>query len=157
MITCSGSSWSKCFRQQPVPTPPECSWLWLYASSEIFGSARTHLDQMQPGFFKNRIDRRLTRSPGISGAFNALPICDSQVGHLSNGLWGSHGDMKPLRRFILGLKSHLYPWRTYLRWLILYGAPFNYIWQFQSPHGHLMLRSDVSVGHNNGHITFGNS
>ena len=34
----------------------------------------------------NRIDRRLILSPGISGALNALPICDSRAGHLSNGL-----------------------------------------------------------------------
>ena len=114
MITCSGSSWSKCSCQQPVSTPTECSWLWLYASSEIFGSDRSHLDQLQPGFFQNRINRRLTQSPGISGAFNALPLCDNRAGHLSNGLWGSLGDMKPFRPFILGLRSHLYPWRAHL-------------------------------------------
>ena len=80
----------------------------------------------------------LTQSPRISGAFNALPICDSRVGHLFNGLWGSHGDMKPFRPFIMGLKSHLYPWRTHLWRLIFHGAPLNYIRMFQSPHGHLM-------------------
>ena len=84
------------------------------------------------------IDRRFTLSPAISGVFNALPICDSRTGHLSNGLWGSLGDMKPFRPFILGLKSHLYPWGTQLWRLIFHGDPLNYIRQFQSPHGHMM-------------------
>ena len=37
-ITCSGSSWSKLFCQQPVPARLGGSWLWLYASCGIFGS-----------------------------------------------------------------------------------------------------------------------
>ena len=116
-ITCSGSSQSKCVCQQPLSTRPECSWLRLYASSGIFGSDSSNLDQ----FFQNRIDRRLTLSPGISGAFNALPTCDSRADHLSKGFWSSLGDMKPFRPFILGIKSHLYPWRTHL---------WGFLWTF---------------------------
>ena len=77
------------------------AWVFLVVTLRLqcdFWSDTSHLDQ----FFQNRIDRRLTLSAGVSGAFNALPTCDSRAGHLANGLWGSLGDMKPFRPFIFG-------------------------------------------------------
>ena len=65
------------------PSVPGCDFTppvgFLYQTEVIWISCN-------PGSFQNRIDRRLTLSAGISGAFNALPICDNRAGHLSNGL-----------------------------------------------------------------------